>query len=644
MVQLVPQTASAVEEQSRLMNDGKFWRKFLYFFELEMAPSAGEDLASAIMPLMLAPQRMIMGEPFAVTVTPTLGGGLYVEEDGIIARPIQIAGTTGFAPRLLSVLPNATTRVRAELRSYHDRTLPVPAFVARLSGQKQLQMLQDRIFRLYADLKRNPETAAGTKLFWHNVKDDEHWRVIPQSLTIRRASPRSTMYFYDITMLAVEPAVHNALLVSEDRSLFEQIGDAARSIREGIDLISGTIDNVAGVIRDFNDAIRNFAGAVQSATSILAAAGNVGAAVRAIESPIRTAAVVVEAARDFLNGATGNIQGVTTGMIKTLIADVERVTDAMDSAIIAGVSFPAAMRAEWADIQRGCERIAAWPDRLQSSVEARVSALSAQSSTSAAESAAATRQTSFQAALRRQGTGVGPGDAAKQRARRLARDNPRAMAGASERTVGQNQTIQDLAALYLGDSARWPEIAALNDLQAPYVHSAGLPRTLRPGDTVLIPARATSSRAATLPVVRGTDTMAPEAERLFGVDWRLAPAADGSGLYDMVLSEGRDAGKDVKAVAGVANLEQAVGTRLRTSKGDSALYRGLGTDVVIGVGNRVVDEETARLRLAAAVQADPRIVSISGLLHTPRSPDTVDVEFDAAVYGLAERVSVMTRI
>jgi hypothetical protein len=73
-----------------------------------------------------------------------------------------------------------------------------------MSGQRQFQFLQDRIFRLYSDLKQNPDASAGTKLYFHNPKDQENWRVIPMSFTMSRAAPRSTMYFYDIQLLVVE--------------------------------------------------------------------------------------------------------------------------------------------------------------------------------------------------------------------------------------------------------------------------------------------------------------------------------------------------------------------------------------------------------------------------------------------------------
>ncbi len=627
MIQLIPTTAADVTEQARQAADDKYWKKFLYFFELRIPKVAFEGRrGAAMMPLVLAPQRMTMGEPFAVRTTPTLGGGLYVEESGIIARTLQIAGTTGFAPRVLDRIPLGSKRVRNELRSYVDRTTDRNDTITRLSGQKQLQMLQDRIFRLYADLKRNPETSAGTELIWHNVKDDEHWRVIPQSFELRRASPRSTMYFYAIQMLAVEPDAHRQVFTSEDRDLFDEIGDAARSIREGIDLVSGTLDNVGGLARDTDDSIRNYVGAVRSVTEIGASAANIAAA-----------------SSDFVNGRTDEIRGVTSEGLLGLLADTENILDAMDSSLVAVGTLPASVRADWADLERGLHRIAAWPDRLQTALQARVEALDVVASTSAAESAAVTAQVTFRS-VRAAGTRPRVGDARKQQASRLqTRRRALAVAGLTERTVGQGQTIHDIASEYLDDASRFREIAAINDLRSPYIHPAGLPGTLRPGDQILIPSRASRQAARTLPVVRGTDLLAPEEHRLFGVDWRLEPSSDGSGLYDMVLDEANNAGKDVKRVAGIPNLVQAVGTRLRTNKGDSAMYRELGTNVVVGMGNKVVDTETARLHVTSAVQDDPRIVAVSGIQLAPQSPDIVDVEFNASVYGLSDRVNITSR-
>lgn len=217
--------------------------------------------------------------------------------------------------------------------------------------------------------------------------------------------------------------------------------------------------------------------------------------------------------------------------------------------------------------------------------------------------------------------------------------NNTSSSGSQEVDIGQQTTIQDLAQAYMGDQSRWEEIAALNNLRAPYIHPAGLPGTLRPGDKILIPLPAVRG-AARLKTIVGTTPNTPNIERLYGVDWALSPAGN-SGQYDLSLSPTGDT--DVALVRGIDNLKQAVGVRLRTSRGDSALYRDLGTDIILGTGVKGVDRELAKLKLAKAVEADPRITGTTGLtLNESASADIVDVEFNATVYGLTEKITIAT--
>jgi hypothetical protein len=73
------------------------------------------------------------------------------------------------------------------------------------------------------------------------------------------------------------------------------------------------------------------------------------------------------------------------------------------------------------------------------------------------------------------------------------------------------------------------------------------------------------------------------------------------------------------------------------------LFQTLGTQVILGTGVGGIDRQMAKLRLAQSVEADPRITGISGLtLNESVSADIVDVEFNATVYGLTEKITIAT--
>ena len=85
-----------------ITRDDKYFKRMLYFFELRV-PANGTQTpvpGSYLYPLVIPPTSLRMSEPFAVEKSFTLDGGLFVEENGILARELTVSGTTGFAPRV----------------------------------------------------------------------------------------------------------------------------------------------------------------------------------------------------------------------------------------------------------------------------------------------------------------------------------------------------------------------------------------------------------------------------------------------------------------------------------------------------------------------------------------------------------------
>jgi len=85
----------------------------------------------------------------------------------------------------------------------------------------------------------------------------------------------------------------------------------------------------------------------------------------------------------------------------------------------------------------------------------------------------------------------------------------------------------------------------------------------------------------------------------------------------------------------VPNLVQACLMRLTTEAGTDHLYRRLGRKRTIGT-----DRELAAYRITEAVNADPRIASIANVRIRQSTADAIDLEFDAAVRGFSDAVTV----
>lgn len=637
---LIPQTTEQFVAERVLADDAKFWRHYLYFFELEF-PAVNEGnvnllgsiptgkSSQIIFPLILAPQAMSMSEPFTTALSPVLGGNLYVEENGIIARTLRLQGTTGFMPRSFRQTAKLQLAEKISDTLTYDLRGKVPTAFTELSGQRHFHMLQDRVFRLYADLKRNPETSAGTRLYWHNIRDDEHWQVIPQNFSLIRSLPRRLTYNYDIQMIAVAPATARYVFFPpEDKNWFQKALDSINNLRNGVDQILGTLRNVAGLVKGIGDALQATANFISSS----------------VEQLFNDIANVANACRSFLNGVTSLINLPAT-LLDNIINGVDTVANAIDELWTTATGLPDDVVKAYCDTGENFRKtmLGLFGVKVGGAENFRSNAtIPTRRLNRPTTEREAAQQTSAQnlPAMGKRGTAPNPGDALIDNSRRGLAGIERAPAGARQQTVAANQSIEDVAQAALGDHTRWHEIAALNNLKAPYIHPAGLPGTVRPGDTILVPVSALPPSAPALPVILGVLPDAPNTERLFGVDWALAPSGS-SGVYDLAISP--QGSTDVDLVRGVDNLKQAIGTRVRTTRGDSGLFSQLGTDIVIGTGAAGVDREMAKIRIKRGVQADPRITNITGVvINETVTPDIVDVELVAGVYGLAEKITIST--
>src|SRR3954469_17226302 len=154
--------------------------KAAYGFVL-FTPSApsGEEF---IFPLN--PQSIEQEEEAAVTITPTQGGGKFIENQGSIFKDIVISGTTGFLPlkNFRGVQgPALLQQAAARLTGSGDAASARTEF-AKVSGYHTFHTLRT-LFRKYLQIHRaeRVEIRRKTTMFWVNLKDNEVWLVEPMS-------------------------------------------------------------------------------------------------------------------------------------------------------------------------------------------------------------------------------------------------------------------------------------------------------------------------------------------------------------------------------------------------------------------------------------------------------------------------------
>lgn len=642
--------------RQRATGDDKYFRRMLNFFELRPPPSmVGGSREDFLFPLILPPESIRVEEPFTVEVTPTEGGGLYVEENGIVQRMIQIRGHTGFKPRPL-INSNATWLLGAispEKKSY-SRNLP-PVVVDQLTGHRHFQYLQDAVFRTYGDLKRDPTTSEQTKLIFHIPKDDEHWLVVPQRFTLERTQGRPFIYSYAIDLLVVDKAESVDADFSEDKSLLDTMKDAVRTVKAAIDLASGALQDLTRIVGELTNFIKDVA-------KILDAV-----------------ATIIDAARDFVDGVTELIQA-PLALIDSTLGIIDSSLEAWDTLKEAKEdiqNIDDTVLHKFDDIRDALESFGTHPDKFETPKIAAArrrkerSILKRDISEARAEVARNTQAPNSLDGWAKLGTTITAGDVESADGELFPAVNTPSYRSAQIVSVGQGDTLPNLAARYLGDARSWEDIADTNDLQGPFLDPQGsqdlqagdenaLPGALGTGDKILIPNFAKAAADRPLLAVLGVRPQEDPLVHLLGRDVKATlTSASGSTIpsnlaprrvqFDLPIDVAGGS-IDAQSASGLDNLVQGLLMRITTEKGSDIMYKRLGLGRAAGINQINVDLEIARFRIAECLNADARIASVGQVIFegvdggteapagTPLDALVVDAQLE--IYGFADRQNV----
>lgn len=614
---------AAESSRQTAAKDAKFFKTLLYYFELRV-PTSLSTPSSYLYPLVLPPESYRLSEPFQVNRSYTNGGGLFVEEQGIVGRELTLSGTTGWAPRKgqrptsdFSAIPTP------KQRTWKRDTTKVTKALTALSGQRHFQFLQDTVFRTYADLKQDPATSEGTELFFHNVRDDEHWRIIPLSFDVERSAGSPLLYNYSIQMLAVEAVNPTEIKASEDRPVLEALKDKFRTLRYAVDLIRASVSDLSAVTGELRLIHGGFVSLLDGAVGIAdATASFLEGTATLIAMPFNDVLNVIKAGNDaLLEWNTGRETNSAVGAPANLLNSIRRVIDAVSM-------------------------IASYPEQFRNSVQAEVEKFQRQMNLATSRNASTLRSAQSRVLLSISdfessalGTGSLPGDYARsQTTLGLGTATPKYQS-AVEYILAQGDTLPNLAARFLNDARNWKYIALFNGLRPPFLSDNRIPGTLGVGDRILIPSFAAPPSVQTNTATFGVRPGESGEVHTLGRDLLLADSGSRD-QYDLVVDT-TNGSTDIKTVSGIPNLSQAMQVRVRTEQGTDILYRNLGCARVVGLGVTEVDLETAKIRLSDAIAADPRIAAVTGIEFTLDQPDSVVADVTAEVRGFVRPEQVV---
>ena len=178
----------------------------------------------------------------------------------------------------------------------------------------------------------------------------------------------------------------------------------------------------------------------------------------------------------------------------------------------------------------------------------------------------------------------------------------------TEQVVTSTDTLERIAAKYLGSSDRLLELITLNNLEPPYIDPTGSStnyRVLNPGDKILIPNFSATQTASPNKIdarVSTTTRSLSALEKFFGVDLKLDKD------FSLVFNNRND----YELSSGTDNAIQAIAIKVNLEKGGLPVNPELGIDAGIGEKAKATASEIAR-DIRTTILQDPRFASVSDL-------------------------------
>lgn len=567
-----------IAEEARRARTADDWyhREEPYVLELRSSTDTSRTgllNGRAFMTLPLGPQEYSVTRVHRQGITPVMGG-LVAEEGGLLWLNIDLMLNFGFAPKFA-----------------FDTTFSGPDPIRvnpagdKLSGPAWARRMLRNYFDKYMKLKADPDLSNATKLIWHDLKQDDHWVVVPEEASLNRAVASRLMFPLRIRMKAI----------AEADSITIPPAPQIASVLRGIGSARAAIANVRKGIALVNSAI-------QEGSEIL---GEVRYVVAEIDSIITGMQEITASAQSFVDGATDTIS-IGRTFINSTAATLQGALDTMEES----AELPAEVRQNYQMALDGLHAVAAQRTAFGASQAEATGALASVERGVAAES----RETLLAAESAGPPTSVNALSRARVRsvdrqlvdAGAVSAPRPyREWGGFADYVIKATDTLPSIAAEFLNDGNAWVEIAVLNNLKPPYVSVTGAPGTVRPGDTIAVPVVASlTTDAVAVAETPGTDRL--------GTDFVMIAtpnAIPGRPMFGMAID--KRTFKDFALVSGVDNFIQALAVRCSTERRALPLSPGYGFAPSIGLKSTRATHVLTRLALRETILQDPRVQSVS---------------------------------
>lgn len=605
-----------------------------------LGQGGGPDAPFRKLKLNVNPQSINLDETYAINVTPT-EGGVVREHKGLILRDLTITGTTG-------VNPNRGTQGLTE---------------GVETGYEAMHKLIN-YFRSYAEkMKTDPDFRRKNILIFVNRKDSEELVVEPIRISRKKAIPKSTIYEYTLVFKVIgayQQSLPFPPWLSGILDTLQDIGNAIDDIYFRLQAAKGILVTSENFLKNVNaDIVNTILEPLKQVSSFLQAFGNFKQTLLDLPSNIYKDIKSQGGAQlqQLKNGGNPTSNPSATKYKSTDTQkkkDKDKVTLAPDDNLGSfltdnNISVSGAMSSPVEQFLTPAQQAAMlqliadnstiqkdFIDNLIANINSLSNQVAQQAGLSDDDFSAFTEEvivetpTSTTAVATNQQIDVlnalqevattltylssapqlfaEDPSAKAQQAENAFGGNIAVSQGASVKTitVDQGQTIVDLAAKYLGDALKWPDIVQANNLKPPFIVDdidSTLKNVMKPGDSILIPLPTTSSVPQNDVLERRPINANLNAlERNLGIDLMLNNA------NDLAV-----ANNDFKLIAGVKNALQALGLKFRVTPGELRYHPGYGFPLEIGVKTTDLTATDVFDATTSTILSDDRFSDIKNL-------------------------------
>jgi hypothetical protein len=527
-----------------------------YVFEL--FDNRSPAVAQAAHVFVVNPRVYRLSEPFTATLTPAEDNTVVAEENGIIIRELTIEGTFGIKERKATQFFGVGPVLKGNAAGKDT-----------ISGTEHFLALRN-LFRLYSDLKKDPNAAPFIELVFHSLRDDDHFIVIPKAFETPRDARTTRMHFeYRIVLQAIgEP--------SEARKRREKDRDE-----------HGFWDAVGDISAALNDARAAFA----DGTAFLAKARR---KIQNIDAILIQVGSVVTAAGNFLRAQRTLFIDVPIAIAANACETLAFAADELADVTLESADF-GEMHRHLKRMERALNRIQMFPEKFYHHGSELRSAYQGE--------AALTQQDLIDGTA---GATIGSRTRVTLGSGREGGLNLGAFRGVRLYEVKAGDSIASISNRF---SVPQELIIVTNDLRPPYINDSGGPGLRKPGDQLLIPTTQGVRGRDTAPSTTEDDYISPE-DALYGVDIALDPVIlKNEGRLEIKVDDEHEA-SDVALVRGLANAVQGIAIIINTEIGTTIPIPELGIRRSVGHKGTFQHLVLSALNLRDAILSDTRVQEI----------------------------------